>query len=330
VAAILNELDTFRSMEVFEVHEQHPKDKPLPGMYLFTRKMGDDGNVIHKAQWIARGDFQKPGIDFHDTFAQAGNLTSYKLVIVLAATPTASVSALDIKGAFLYMPMAGKEVVMHLPQMFDTDISNPVGILRKAVYGLWQALLAFRNHLHSKMHSLGYHVLVSNPSMFYKHIIEGESKCIMASFYVNDGFAVTWTGKPQDRMAEETMFIDDVKKEFMVKEKDVRKGAMILGIKMEWDAAESTMRLSVANKIEQLAKDFRLEGVNGASTSMLPDALKTFEDDASGLDTTFPYASAVGALLWIGCSIRVDIAYTVNVLSRYMTKPQASHVTAVK
>jgi hypothetical protein len=54
------------------------------------------------------------------------------------------------------------------------------------------------------------------------------------------------------------------------------------------------------------------------------------EADESLIDTVFPYAKAIGSLLWIGTVARPDITFSVNVLARYMTKPRSSHVTAAK
>ena len=50
------------------------------------------------------------------------------------------------------------------------------------------------------------------------------------------------------------------------------------------------------------------------------------EDDMSHV----PYASAVGSLMYAMVCTRPDIAHTVGVLSRFMSKPGKEHWTAVK
>jgi hypothetical protein len=59
-------------------------------------------------------------------------------------------------------------------------------------------------------------------------------------------------------------------------------------------------------------------------------SLRNFAADESPIDAVFPYAKAISSLLWLGTVARPDVTFAVNVLSRYIVKPQSSQVTAVK
>jgi hypothetical protein len=48
------------------------------------------------------------------------------------------------------------------------------------------------------------------------------------------------------------------------------------------------------------------------------------------LDEKVPYFSAIGALMWLANRTRPDIAFAVNVLARYTSKPTARHWSGVK
>jgi hypothetical protein len=63
---------------------------------------------------------------------------------------------------------------------------------------------------------------------------------------------------------------------------------------------------------------------------MANDALKTLCYDSSEIDTSFPYAKAVGSLIWIGTVVRPDMAFAVGVLSRFIAIPRNTHIAAVK
>jgi hypothetical protein len=44
----------------------------------------------------------------------------------------------------------------------------------------------------------------------------------------------------------------------------------------------------------------------------------------------FPYAQLVGALLWLAMGTRPDLAFSVNFLARFQSKPQKRHWLAAK
>ena len=59
--------------------------------------------------------------------------------------------------------------------------------------------------------------------------------------------------------------------------------------------------------------------------------IKLSKDDGEPLDTSvYPYATLVGALLFLSITTRPDIAFSVGVLSRFMSCPTTAHWTAAK
>ena len=93
---------------------------------------------------------------------------------------------------------------------------------------------------------------------------------------------------------------------------------------------DNQMKLSVPAKIAKVAKLAGLENSNPVQTPMTPDAPRSLTSDESPEDSTFPYSSIIGQLLWIAVYVRTDITFAVNFLSRFMMKPRIVHVQAVK
>jgi hypothetical protein len=50
---------------------------------------------------LAKGFTQRPGIDFHDTFAPVARLSSLRLLVALAARYNLKISQLDVTSAYL-------------------------------------------------------------------------------------------------------------------------------------------------------------------------------------------------------------------------------------
>jgi hypothetical protein len=172
------------------------------------------------------------------------------------------------------------------------------------------------------MKSLEFKALISVPALFFRRTVERE--IVMGTFYVDDALAVENTRKGDT-------FTHDVKARFKLKEKDLRGGGqIILGMLMQWDDSKGRMKLSVPFKVDNLAKELGMEKANTAQVPMLRGAIKQIEDCTKTADSKFPYAKAIGTLLWIANVARPDITFTVNRLSRHLMSPNEAAVNAVK
>jgi hypothetical protein len=222
-------------------------------MLLLSRKSSSEGGFRYKARWVARGDLQKRGEDFTDTFALAGDYNIYKLVASYAAAENASIHALDITTAFLNAEIDLPDVVTALPPFFfPTGFTNPVGVLKKGLYGLRQSPKLFVDHLTRVMKDLGYVQLVSAPMLFKKSIVVGgEQRLILVTFYVDDGLGVE-AGGVRVRVEEpKETFVEDIQAKFACKVKDLTRGAVVLGMEMQWNRSEGQMKVAVGQKVDE-------------------------------------------------------------------------------
>lgn len=166
--AIATELSNFTNSGTFHVRERRDNERVLPGIFIISKKRTDEGGWRYKARWVVRGDLQREN-EFGDTFALAGDYSTYRLLMAFAAAQTSSITALDITSAFLSAKIDVPNIVVQLPTFFPTPgFFDPVGVLLKALYGLRQAPLLFHNHLKSCMIKVGYKNLTCAPMLFYK------------------------------------------------------------------------------------------------------------------------------------------------------------------
>ena len=72
-------------IKVWNVVERVAGMNILPGTWVFKRKRYPDGKVKKfKARFCARGDQQKEGIDFTETYALVVQWTTVRMMLIIA------------------------------------------------------------------------------------------------------------------------------------------------------------------------------------------------------------------------------------------------------
>ena len=110
--------------------------------------------ILEKARLGARGDLQKSGIDYRQTFAPVVKFVSLRVLLTYAGLRRFRTRHFDIESAFLHGSV-DLEVYMQQPQGFE-DGTNCVCKLNKAIYGLCQAARQFYLRLDEILRDIGY------------------------------------------------------------------------------------------------------------------------------------------------------------------------------
>ena len=97
-------------------------DKPVIGVkWVYKTKLNLDGSMQKsKARLVVNGYFQKPGVDFNETFALVARLDTIRTLIALAAQKELRLFQLDVKSAFLNGTLH-EEVYVDQPQGFEVQ-----------------------------------------------------------------------------------------------------------------------------------------------------------------------------------------------------------------
>ncbi|MBW0477193.1 hypothetical protein O181_016908 [Austropuccinia psidii MF-1] len=115
--------------------------------WVFKTKKNENHVILeYKARLCAQGFSQTHGVDFSKTFAPTGRLNSLCTLISHAASEGLQFEQLDIKSAFLNAPLE-EDVYLSIPQGPDCNKRSVCLKLRKSIYGLRQAPLAWYQQL---------------------------------------------------------------------------------------------------------------------------------------------------------------------------------------
>jgi len=178
--ACQEELDSLRKRKVYELVELPPNRKAIKNRWVFDVKT--DGRK--KARLVAKGFSQIEGIDYDEIFSPVVRFETVRLVFALAALESWHVSALDVKTAFLYGKL-DEEIYMEQPEGFKIKgQERKVLRLRRAIYGLKQAALAWWRELAASLKELGFTRLYSDAGLFIARHTDGVFVIIVA--YVDD------------------------------------------------------------------------------------------------------------------------------------------------
>jgi len=84
---------------------------------------------------VARGDLQKKGIDYCETFAPVISFPSLRIILTIAAKYDLEIGQLDVISAFLNGLI---DTIVYLQQPDGFALDTRVCILHKSLYGLCQ------------------------------------------------------------------------------------------------------------------------------------------------------------------------------------------------
>nr|KAJ0226392.1 hypothetical protein LSAT_V11C100008470 [Lactuca sativa] len=107
--------------------------------------------------------------------------------------------------------------------------------------------------------------------------------------------------------------------------KDLGEADVILGIRIK--QGNNGISISQSHYIEKILKKFNFENCSPISTPIDP-SLKLLPNKGSPV-SQLEYSRAIGSLMYVMISTRLDIAYTVGRLSRYTSNPSTHHWQAV-
>ena len=108
--------------------------------------------------------------------------------------------------------------------------------------------------------------------------------------------------------------------------KDLGKTKFCLGLQIEH--LPNGILVHQSTYTENVLKHFYMDKVHPLSTSMVgrsldvkKDPFRPQEDDEEILGPEVPYLSAIGALMYLANYTRLNIAFAVNLLTRYSSAP---------
>jgi hypothetical protein len=334
ISAMKTELDSITTQEVFEAAVLPHGRKAIGCKWVYKVKRNAE-NVIEKwkARLVIQGFRQKEGIDYTDTFSPTVHIKSIKYILAIAAEKDYEIKQIDFDTAFLNATLE-EEIYMKLPEGFHLEGSTwksgstkreNHGVLRllKALYGLKQAPREWWLQLQRLLNELGYHSSDIDHCLYMK-TVNGERMYL--AVYVDDILAIF----PHTLVSEWEK--DKLTISNKYKLKDLGDCEWILQMSVTRDRSARTITLSQRSYIEVILSGHPSINNKQVSTPYLYKDITVcpegIADKELSKEDHAEYRSIVGELLYAATISRVDIAYIVSALARYVNKPHNYHMAA--
>ncbi|MBW0510230.1 hypothetical protein O181_049945 [Austropuccinia psidii MF-1] len=304
--AIAKELDSMDTLKVWDIVELDPYFKLVGTTWVFKIKRDHLGNITeHKARLCAQGFTQTSGVDFEKTYSPTGRLNLLCTLIAFAARNDLLFHQINVKSAFFNAPLA-ECVYLSIPQGLNQDQRKFCPKLKKAIYGLKQAPLAWYDCLCGWLISVNF-----SPCVFYW------SGDLPLWLYVHiDDIAVF--GRDVEP------FKDKVSKEINIK--DIGAADLMLGVKVTQQ--EDLISLDQQHFLKSLLDLYGMGDCRPVSTPLIPNQhlSSASEEELSSFNALgVSYQSAIGSINYHRAATRPDLSYAVSSLSQFLERHGINH-----
>ena len=189
--------------------------------------------------------------------------------------------------------------------------------LSKSIYGLKQSPRCWNTALHAHLEKMNFQQLHSDPCIY-----KSKTGDFYIGVYVDD---IVLAEKSEARIQEVKRMLAS---QFDIK--DLGKLNYFLGISVVQDLGAHTTWMGQPAYIQKLLKKQKMSDCKPVGTPVDPGShLVKATDDDEALDQQ-RYQSLVGSLMYLAVCTRPDLAYAVNTLARFSSKPNRIHWVAAK
>jgi hypothetical protein len=263
---------------------------------------------------VAKGFTQCEGLDYHETFSPMAKLTTVRLFLALAVAKGWHLQQLDVNNAFLHGSL-DEEVFMSVPPGFGAKWGQKVCKLLKSLYGLKQASRQWFSKFSNTLLDHGFQQSKSDYSLFT--LLKGDSY-IALLVYVDD---IIIAGNNAAVISQLSAYLNS-----QLRLKDLGKVKYFLG----FEIARTDAGISVCQRkytLDILADS----GLLAAKQVLFPmeSNLRLSKDEGALLvdDVATQYRRLIGRLIYLTIA-RPNIAYSVQILSQFMSCPRQPHLDA--
>ena len=309
--AIHEELESLKENSTWELVDRLKNVQVLQNRWVLRQKLADSGEIRFKGRLVAKGNVQKQGIDYEETFSPVSRYDTIRTLLAVAAAEKMKLDQFNIKTAFLNGVLE-EEVYMEQPEGFE-DGTGRVCLLKKSLYGLKQAPRCWNKCFVEFMTKTGFKNSNADPCLFYRRNQKG---CLYVAIYVDDGLVVG-----SDRPEIEG-FMKMLQLEFHTTRGSLKN---FLGMKIQQNE-DWSISINQEDYTKKVLERFAMDESNGISTPAGCEESNVKEK----ITAKTPYREAVGCLLYLTTASRPDIAFAVNKAARAMEDPTTEDWNQVK
>ncbi|KAG7592586.1 GAG-pre-integrase domain [Arabidopsis thaliana x Arabidopsis arenosa] len=321
------EMDSLIKNKTWVLVERDKKQKPIGCKWVFKRKAGIAGveGPRFKARLVAKGYSQKEGVDYQEIFSPVVKHVTIRFFLSMVAHFDMELQQMDVKTAFLHGYL-DETIYMEQPEGYvDERYPDRVCLLQRSLYGLKQSPRQWNTRFNDFMESHKYERSLYDSCVYIKKLQNGEY--IYLLLYVDDILIAS-----KDKRS-----IEDLKallgSEFEMK--DLGEAKKIFGMEIERDRSKGTLSISQEGYLLKLLGNFSMDQSKPVGTPIgVHFKLSAATDEEVRVQyesmRSIPYQSAVGSLMYSMIGTRPDLAHSVSLVCRFMSKPLKQHWQAVK
>ena len=231
----------------------------MDSMWVYDIKWDGEGNQIKdKARLVGKGYTQQLGINYNETWAGVTRLESVRMMAAIATKFNLKLWRINFIGAYLNR-LTKEDIYMKQPEGFvQPGFEDYVCKLVHTIYGTMQGAHDWYETLTNTYNKLGYTTSQVDPCVRYKKDGDGYT---LTDTYTDDVFGASKTdGEIQRRK-------DEMGKEWEIK--DVGDNKYFLGMRVQQDINQGTIRLMQRPYWEHVLNRFNLVGVTPRNTPLL-------------------------------------------------------------
>jgi len=258
--------------------EDVPRDaKPINTRWVRSLKSDRQGYVTRfKSRIVALGNYQRPGIDFAETFAPVARMSSFRMIVALAAVLHLLLCGGDINTAYLNALLKIRQYLKSIDG-FPCEINGHVYVVLRALYGLRQSGREWNTELNNWFLAHGYLRSLTEPCLYYK---------------VDGG----------------TIMFKELDEAYGIKDQGLLKD--YLGIEVE--QTEDSVTIRQTKYAREILETFGYENDHAVGNPMETNVRLVPLDAGERSDTSFEYRKAIGMLMYLATGTRPDLAFAVG------------------
>jgi len=324
--AMKAELDALEENQTWELVELPKGAKAINNKWVFKIKINKDGSVERfKARLVAKGFQQVAGIDYNEIFSPVARMSTIRTLIALVTAFDLELDQMDVVTAFQHGDVE-EDIFMRQPDGFKTEgQEHLVCKLRKSLYGLKQAPRQWNIKLHHFLvDTLGF-LPNDVDAALYTQWTNGH--LIIICVYVDD-LLLASNNRPA---------LNELKRRLAAgfKMKDLGSLNYYLGVEVIRDRAAGTTTLTQRAYALEVLKRFNMESCRGVGAPAEQGVTLTKEmcpktEMESEYMNSVPYASCVGALMYLSTCTRPDISWALSKAAAFTANPGPAHWDALK
>ena len=305
--AMKTELQTMKDMNVYEITELPEGRKAIGCPWVLEFKDDNKGGSVYKAQLVAQGFSQVPGIDYGATFAPVIKPATVRLLAALGCQHDWEIDTFDAKRAFLW-GILKEEIYMRQPKGFEQgDWRKLVWLMLRSIYRLKQSALEWYKQVCTVMSDLGFVRTESDHALFYydgkDDLTTGVTNLMLSASPTKVKCLIGWHVDDGMGVFNSRSFLERVKRRIAEKFgiKDLGPVSKYLGVQFERDRKTRQLWMHQGEYISFLLQEYRLSDCNPVCLPADPKA--PFGDPAASYpevaNLCSSYLKLIGELIYL-------------------------------